>query len=93
MRHDGIDAVVTLSVGPGLAATERSHLEAAVLSLDGIDLITLMEPVMGPGPTGAPVAITVRDHDYELRVVSPAEPELGKVEPAMQLMARPRLLQ
>jgi hypothetical protein len=93
MQHDGIDAVVTLSIGPGLAAAERSRLEAAVLSLEGIDLIALMEPVMGTGPTNAPVAITVRDDDYELRVVSPTEQALEKLEPAMQLMARPRLLQ
>ena len=83
----------TLSVGPGLAAAERSRLEAAVLSLDGIDLIALMEPVIGTGRTDAPVAITVRDDDYELRVISPTESALRSVEPAMQLMARPRLLQ
>lgn len=93
MRHDGIDAAVTLSVGPGVAAADRLRLEAAVLSLDGIDLVALIEPAIEAGRTGAPVVITVRDDDYELRVVSPTASTPGREELTMQLMARPRLLQ
>ena len=90
---DGIDALVTLSVAAGLGAVERSRLEAAVLALDGIDLIALVEPVTGSGRPATPVAITVRDGDYELRVLSPTEPARANVVPGMQLMARARLLQ
>ena len=93
MRHDGIDALITLSVAAGLGAVERSRLEAAVLALDGIDLIALVEPVTGSGRPATPVAITVRDGDYELRVLSRTEPARANVVPGMQLMARARLLQ
>ena len=93
MRHDGIDALVTLSVAEGLGAVERSRLEAAVLALDRIDLIALVEPVTGSGRPATPVAITVRDGDYELRVVSPTEPARASVVPGMQLMSRARLPQ
>jgi len=57
MRHDRIEALVALSVAAGLGAVERSRLEAAVLALDRIDLIALVEPATG---SGAPYA--GRDH-------------------------------
>lgn len=93
LRHDGIDAVVTLSVGPGPAAGERSRLESVLLSLEGIGLIALMEPVIATGRTGTPpVAITARDSNYELRVVSPTAPT-HRTRAAGLLLPRARLLQ
>lgn len=92
MRHDGIDAVITISLGAGLTACERLRLEASVLSLDGIDLIAVMEPVIGGAPLEAPVAITVRDDDYELRVVSAAAPMSAGRHAELQLLPRARRL-
>ena len=93
MRHGGIDALVTLRVAEGLGAVERSRLGAAVLALDRIDLIALVEPVTESGRPATRVAITVRDDDYELQVVSPTEPARANVVPGMQLMPPARLLQ
>jgi hypothetical protein len=86
IRDDGIEAVVTLSVTAAVEADDRLRLEAAVLALASVDLLALMEPVAATA--GSPVAITVRDDDYELTVVSPVAESFG-----MRLLPRARLLQ
>jgi len=93
MRLDGIDALVTLSVAAGSGTVERSQLETEVPALDRFDLIALVEPGTGSGRAATPVAITVRDGDYELLVLSPTEHARANVVPGMQLRLRARVLQ